>query len=143
LQEEADGTLTPENPSILELEARADRMAVGEEAQAVRDFQRRLDYNMRKVRCGRFLSKVPFKYTLSRIQTRLSKLSRLNIALECRECEDGDGERRWYQHELPCAGVALLAGSQSSVNPSRHCCPVLQGAGWGSPDTAVQSVRML
>ena len=51
-QEEADGTLTPENPSILELEAKADRMAVGEEAQAVRDFQRRLDYNMRKVRCS-------------------------------------------------------------------------------------------
>ena len=50
LQEAADGTLIPENPSILELEARADRMALGEEAQAVKDFQRRLDYNMRKVR---------------------------------------------------------------------------------------------
>ena len=50
LQEEADGTLTPEHPNILELEARADRIGLAEEAQAVRDFQRRLDYNMRKVR---------------------------------------------------------------------------------------------
>ncbi len=31
-------------------------MAVGEEAQAVRDFQRRLDYNMRKVRTKKGLS---------------------------------------------------------------------------------------
>ena len=39
----------PEHSSLEDLEAAAEKLAEREEEQLVTDFQRRLDYNMRKV----------------------------------------------------------------------------------------------